>query len=152
MFTVPILALQMLYTDQVYLVAWDYKNMHLKYHDTHMNKVAKLAHENFIEDQHSWLTYGCLYEAHIIDTTDKVSEDCETKQTENNSSRIQTNKLYCLAFCNTYTNKSSTDQSFKSGISYCIEAHISPRVCQGGVTSDALISDKHIRLFESLCS
>ena len=66
--------------------------MHLRYHDTHMNKV----------------------------------------------------ELYCSAFCNTYTNKSSTNQSCQSGISYGIEALIGPRVSQGGVNSDALISDKHL--------
>ena len=107
---------------------------------------AKLAYENFLDDQHSWNKYGCSYEKHILDIIDRLADECcELVPQETESDIMQVNGP-CWTEYDGHTYTCHTNQSYQnqSSIPSGIEAHLGPQVRKNGVSRDASLPSKTI--------
>ena len=67
-------ALSVWYRTQMY---WSvYTQISNGYVDSVARAEAKLAYNNFLDDQHSWHKYGCSYEKYVLHIIDRLIDDC----------------------------------------------------------------------------
>ena len=106
---------------------------------------AKLAYNNFLDDQHSWHNYGCSYEKYVLHIIDRLIEGCcEPVPQEGGLVTRQSNESCCTEY-NSHTNTSHTNHcQNQSSIPNGIEAHLGPQVRKNAILRDASLSTKNI--------